>query len=655
VKLTTRSYIMESKITDRDITYSLRSGLAVGNLSPTAPFLPLYQSLENMFITDSPAHVFITTEENVEMLRWNIDSKRGVAAHVFDKLVERITNEDESSVNEWINTSVFFLASMMQPFQPFILLCSFYQPLLTMYFRKFGFLIFSVGIDIPDYDYHIPMDRLDLVYDLVTRTVHTSEPGDLDRDLLISPRVDHAIRKVNEAQNALKHMSIDSRVSYFQGQFRSDMPKIGKPLRYKNDEYVLSFSDVIAMTMYRETVKLPRSVNVDNSRKFIVAPSGSGKTTYIRTTLNLKGVVIDADSLFEWPDVTRWWENAELAKKVNDNNFSILRAWLDGEPDGKIALYADTFSGRLRPYAAVFVPEDILFSNLMTSRIGQPSGPEDAARGVANSRRKKAELSKLGVPIFSNFPQAVGFTVAAGRIQLAPKSRYFWKYVFVVKRNQLPLMSVQTSFNVQTCYVKSVTYFISRILNLGNADMAVPRRLAIMLDGRCVIATTPHKFILGYYKYKGRLVPMSVSGHMVNYIILTTLMPLDIIRLFDQIKWNMETFVNRRRLTAYEKHMLTSGFFAEHSDIKNPYVLWHNVPEWVVAILAGRIWCEYLGLKIELLELFEEFSDWLLAFGKENPRAYSISSATVREIERGTDFSAYIPSDGLERARDWSS
>jgi len=128
-----------------------------------------------------------------------------------------------------------------------------------------------------------------------------------------------------------------------------------------------------------------------DSRVFVVAPSGSGKTFYCD---KFPDKLVDADKLFKWPMVNRFWENKELALEVNEVNTEILRKWLNGPKDGKIILYAEPL---IPAYAAVIIPTIQLKSNLSNNRPGQPDLRD--LDGILRARKRL----KVRYPYFHSF------------------------------------------------------------------------------------------------------------------------------------------------------------------------------------------------------------------------------------------------------------
>lgn len=78
---------------------------------------------------------------------------------------------------------------------------------------------------------------------------------------------------------------------------------------------------------------------------------------------------MDADTIFEWPQVPNWWDDPVIARSVNDNNLAILKRAL--ETTNSIYLYADDFGGRVRADAVVIIPEEVHKLRLETVRVDQ--------------------------------------------------------------------------------------------------------------------------------------------------------------------------------------------------------------------------------------------------------------------------------------------
>jgi uridine kinase len=181
-------------------------------------------------------------------------------------------------------------------------------------------------------------------------------------------------------------------------------------------------------------------------RRFIVAPSGSGKTTIVSLT---KGT-IDADTIFKWPKKDRWWEDQALAKETNLNNKAILEEWLQGERDGKVILYADTLG--VKPDFFVSIPDYNLKQHLMNERKGQP-GIKDFQDIKEGEKREIAKFPDVQVvrswakldldwkeltPISGNYYNALSSYTSVIEFEIDEEDDLFIEMEVEVSKNDSP-------------------------------------------------------------------------------------------------------------------------------------------------------------------------------------------------------------------------
>jgi hypothetical protein len=122
----------------------------------------------------------------------------------------------------------------------------------------------------------------------------------------------------------------------------------------------------------------------DNTRRrLVMAPSGSGKTTYVRR----QGFpCIDLDTIIKWPKMLRWWEDEGESKRMHDIIINTITEWLSVEGP-EIGFYA--VEEELLPFVDVFVAinDDELMRNLDSRKGGFQPGIE-SFDWIVESRNK---------------------------------------------------------------------------------------------------------------------------------------------------------------------------------------------------------------------------------------------------------------------------
>lgn len=561
-------------------THFLRSELAPGNLNPKSKFVNLDSLMNNLFYSDRPFHAIFCSEHNARQLSFDAARVRGVRAINWN-----LFNDDlPLDSNKRANQSAYFIGSMDEPYTPYILLSSTTNDVLVHYLRKFGMTTFSYEGYYAGADYELDYT---LFADIITRAVYVHPSSyNLKFDLEVGPEV-----SIEEYESYL----IKRAASISETLHVKVVPFAYQPALVRNgitsNLASISFSDLnkksFVMTTYEGEIVLDKNEKVpfDMSRKFIVAPSGSGKTYWVSTHDDC----VDADSLFEWPKTPKWWLDPELAEKVNKRNHDILVEWLSGVKDGKIAFYADTLG--LMPDSAVLIPEDLHLFYLNSKNQPLQPGPEDIT-----TIRESFKKQNISAPVFDSFSRAVSFVRTQGRNNFSRRHRFSWMFCYLVADSAIIGWNIQSYISVQTWVVKSITYAIAKILAFNNIDIEKPRRLALL---RLKVVVLNHKRIGGLTKFRGLITPITVAGHMVNYVILSCMIPLDWNRFFQHIRWNIELYSGKRKLNVTEREFAKKDLFAELTTTQTVYNLWHNIIEWTIGVHAGVIFAQYLGFQLD--------------------------------------------------------
>jgi hypothetical protein len=334
------------------------------------------------------------------------------------------------------------------------------------------------------------------------------------------------------------------------------------------------------------------SGSLGNRRRFIVAPSGSGKTFVSKDS----DVFIDADTLFEWPSTDRWWEDETLATKVNENNKQILAQWLSGDQDGKMVLYADDLG--LDPDGVVLIDEGKHQGNLRNERPGQP-GIKDWPE-ILKSRHK---LEKSGIPIYNSFDHILTdvrsrgyfYSKAPGYpVELSFSDKYYlctMSNLVGLCEHKLPGMyrgsnqlvytnipleiRYSTTSVSQSRYVAGVERFYSRKLYMSHHTFLDYRKQTYKRFG-----FTPATDNKSGYKYiDGKKYRVKISGHMISIILQSGIIMPDYNAYLRQIETNLfPTPTDLAMLTELEKNrqMDETSLSARRR--------WHGVDDYILAI-----------------------------------------------------------------------
>jgi hypothetical protein len=614
---------MESTKNDEQRERFLRENFSASNLAVNAQFIPIKEYFNSVYHSERPNYLVICKPNEVEEIRKALGFGRGYTPFVFDDL--RADKPFDVQVNELM----FFIGSYDHGFRPFLMISTEYSRIFFSYIRRMNMTILSTyDIDVQDY----LVDKSDIKA-LGTQPIGVySSSGNLERDIAITHVPEQFFDHIRDLERISGYTAHEFPVSGI------DLPPTPFPVFNLNmHKYALSVAELEnqLITSGRYTYRFRDS----NRRHLLVAPTGSGKTTYVR--LSEHDLFVDLDSIFEWPKGDApWWEDPDTAEAVNRRNGDILEQWLNAKLDGRIGFYADDFNGRFKASAYVLIPEADHARNLRNARPGQPG-----IEGLSGAR----SVNYPG-PVFSNFSQAVGHIYSNGRVQIPRRNRWSNRLVFVAPKSDFTSYAIQHFESTQTMNVKSLTYSVSRLLNLGIGDMEIPRRCALMDAGGIPFISDK---ISGVVKWKGKPIYVDVAGHTVNYMLLSAWKPMDWSRVLDQIEWNFELYSTRRRLTVREKQMLRFNEFAETIDKDTIYSMWHNPIEYILGVNAGIVFLKYLRIPLPDLSWIRMIYSRMVTWIDKFPKAISVNRTTKAQIELGLvpPFSS-VP--GLSALPDWS-
>jgi hypothetical protein len=173
------------------------------------------------------------------------------------------------------------------------------------------------------------------------------------------------------------------------------------------------------------------------------------------------------------------------------------------------------------------------------------------------------------------------------------------KIVFIDKM-ELPLFRYPTAASGTTIHVKGIVSLIAKLQGWSDTVPRDIRRLAIAQRGRpfSVELNPTVSSHIGNVKYRGRDIPLCVSGHMVNILLASNWIMQDMDLTLAHIEWNWSKFESRK-LDNNEKLLLKNGGFYERVSKDNIFSLWHNYWEYDLAIDTYLIIANSLGLRAD--------------------------------------------------------
>lgn len=487
------------------------------------------------------------------------------------------------------------------------------------YLKKYGCTILSYKDRYSFADYQILYKDLK---DLCTRTLYVAPAGHLPYDLQVAPSTDSdEFEELLYEKAAALSEKLHANVVPF--SYQPALLRNGITTKMPSINFTSVGTDSFVLTVFEADALLfdvERPFVVNHQRRFLVAPSGSGKTEWAE----VHNDCVDLDKIFIFPKTKEWWLDEKVAAETNSANQKRLVDWLSADVDGKIGMYADDLG--LNADAYVMPPRDVLEYNLAhKGNLLQP-GPEALDRIIHS-------FNPPTTP-FNSFAQAISFIRAQGRSRFAKNCRFSWMYCFLVPLVVLPTWKIQTYLSTQTWNVKSVTYVLAKFASYNDVDMERVRSMAMRFLHVRVIN---HKRVGGMVKFRGKPTYLAVAGHMVNYLILSRFIPLDWVRFFTHIEWNIELFSNKRKLTATESFFAKNDQFAEFTTGQTVHSLWHNIIEWTIGVYAGVMFCRYLGLGYDPI-LCNSIVERLYQLGNKYPKAYSESHVVTNLRKEEPNF-----------------
>jgi hypothetical protein len=166
-----------------------------------------------------------------------------------------------------------------------------------------------------------------------------------------------------------------------------------------------------------------------------------------------------------------------------------------------------------------------------------------------------------------------------------------WQSWFCFLRPKLRPEEHALWINIPTGVVRTLTYSLSRILNLHGKDPHEFRKHVLSQHGGIPV---DHSEIDGYMKVDGRLLPVMISGHLANLLVISHFSPMDIFGYVDYIEWNFH-MTSGAKFSQYITSFLDLQLLGERNNRRDIRELWHNLPEWYLATFAARTILKYVG------------------------------------------------------------
>jgi hypothetical protein len=367
-------------------------------------------------------------------------------------------------------------------------------------------------------------------------------------------------------------------------------------------------------------------------RRFVVAPSGSGKSYIVKTDASY----VDADELVRWPKKFQWWLDPAEQVRMDGIVRKTISDWLNGPRDGKTIFYADDLGLKADAYVKLPAAVHRRRLSMRAKETGQP-GIADWPRIVEGRRR-------LGEPQFVRFSDALARPdVLAlwsnesgyGYVTFATYMAQKWMQAGLSgasSSSAAPALSghygldlggprtsgliVYTSVDVrlptvyasQSVYVKPFTGAIRSLLGHGPESMARLRVTAAMYTKALPEGTEPTPDGLSLsIPGVGDVKP---SGHTANLVMQSGVAPIDVARYWAVVA-NQDAGRTRREV-AMAKH---SGDIVEVGGFSTaPFHTWW---EYYTAIVAAPNIALYFGFPVPKLG-FRASRDYLLQSGRKD-------------------------------------
>jgi hypothetical protein len=178
--------------------------------------------------------------------------------------------------------------------------------------------------------------------------------------------------------------------------------------------------------------------------------------------------------------------------------------------------------------------------------------------------------------------------------QMARANRYSSLFCYSVQ----PEMGVRAAIwrNIQTPSVRQLTFLTSRILLANKLDPHIYRRRAIFLAGGVPVE---HPDVDGFMLVNGRMMPICVSGHLTNILVVSHYAPIDIKAYLSMVEWNY-SMCTGRKMSTLEMQLVRDKLLGERNYGKRLRDLWHNDLEWQLAVDSATLLLGDLGVELAL-------------------------------------------------------
>lgn len=172
-------------------------------------------------------------------------------------------------------------------------------------------------------------------------------------------------------------------------------------------------------------------------------------------------------------------------------------------------------------------------------------------------------------------------------------SRYMHEWFIVTNasfKGMLPYSPAHTIQNSQTWCVKAITAKIRLIYGLDDSSLHKLRRDVVVSNGGTPI---DHRLVNGKVTIDGRDLYISISGHLINLLVASTVYAIDFNRWLDTLEFALET---QYRSTRKWTRLWRQGILAEDAEKWEKFQLYHGYFDYLYSLDAYLRFCDEFDL-----------------------------------------------------------
>jgi len=166
--------------------------------------------------------------------------------------------------------------------------------------------------------------------------------------------------------------------------------------------------------------------------------------------------------------------------------------------------------------------------------------------------------------------------------------------VFVTKDFGYHVHSIYSTYSFN---VKWLSIHISQVLQWHGDDPHAVRRQILADFGGQVVHHRAAVDLDGVLNIDGRNVLINVSGHMINYLVLSYVYPFCVKRYLAAIEWNYDV-ASGKRLTNDEKRLIKQFQLAEVGNSQYARSVWHNPIDYALSVHCVSAFLRLMGIKL---------------------------------------------------------